>query len=143
MAADSAFKLERLAAIRVGEAVNVGPFAVKLDNVRPVIGDNWSALEATLLVVRGNGRPFALHPQQRYFSQPVTTTSEAAISTMADGQLYTVLGAGDGTGRWQIRLWWKPFVTFIWLGGFLIGLGGFLALVGRIRRERRAEEYDV
>jgi cytochrome c-type biogenesis protein CcmF len=143
MAADSAFKFERLAAVRVGDVVTVGPFAVKLDDVRPTVGDNWSALEATLLVVRGNARPFALHPQQRYFSQPVTTTSEAAISTMADGQLYTVLGAGDGAGRWQIRLWWKPFVTFIWLGGFLIGLGGFLALVGRIRRERRAEEYEL
>jgi cytochrome c-type biogenesis protein CcmF len=143
MAADSAFKLERLAAVRVGEAVSVGPFAVQLSKVEPVIGQNWSALQATLTVRRGNGAPFVLQPQQRYFSQPVTTTSEAAISTTADGQLYTVLGAGDGAGRWQIRLWWKPFVTFIWLGGFLIGLGGFLALVGRVRRERRAEEYEA
>jgi len=143
MAADSAFKLERLAAVKIGESVEVGPFAVRLTDIQPVIGQNWSALQATLTISRLKGTPFILQPQQRYFSQPVTTTSEAAISTMADGQLYTVLGAGDGAGRWQIRLWWKPFVTFIWLGGFLIGLGGFLALVGRVRRERRAEEYEA
>ncbi|MES2443460.1 MAG: heme lyase CcmF/NrfE family subunit [Pseudomonadota bacterium] len=140
MAADSAFKMERLAAVRVGDAVNVGPFAVTLTDVQPVIGENWSALEATLTIRRAAGSPFTLHPQQRYFSQPVTTTSEAAISTMVDGQLYTVLGAGDGKGRWQLRLWWKPFVTFIWLGGFLIGLGGLLALIGRVRQARRAED---
>jgi cytochrome c-type biogenesis protein CcmF len=140
MAADSAFKLERLAAVRVGETVRVGPFLAQLTGVKPAIGENWSALEATLTVVRDGGSPFLLHPQQRYFSQPVTTTSEAAIATRIDGQLYTVLGAGDEQGRWQLRLWWKPFVTFIWLGGFLIGLGGLLALVGRVRRERRDEE---
>ena len=74
---------------------------------------------------------------------PPTNTNEAAISTMLDGQLYTVLGQGDEQGRWQIRLWWKPFVTLIWLGGGLIALGGALALIGRIRRERRADEAEA
>ena len=36
----------------------------------------------------------------------------------------TVLGADDGEGRWQLRLWWKPFVALIWAGGALIALGG-------------------
>jgi len=36
-----------------------------------------------------------------------------------------------------VRLWWKPFVTLIWAGGALVALGGFLSLVGRVRRERR------
>jgi cytochrome c-type biogenesis protein CcmF len=71
------------------------------------------------------------------FSSPPTETSEAAIATRLDGQLYTVLGKSDGSGRWQLRLWWKPFVTLIWLGGVLVALGGLLALVGRVWRERR------
>ncbi|MDF7774318.1 heme lyase CcmF/NrfE family subunit [Sphingomonas sp. AOB5] len=143
MASDSAFKLERLAAVRVGEVVKVGPFEVKLHEVRPTLGQNWSAVEAMLIVRRGGAKPFELHPQQRFFTDPVTTTSEASIKTMLDGQLYTVLGAGEGSGkdaRWQLRLWWKPFVTFIWFGGFLIAFGGLLAMVGRLRRERRTEE---
>ena len=61
----------------------------------------------------------------------------AAILTVLDGQLYTVLGQPDGRGRWQLRLWWKPFVTLIWFGGVLIALGGALSLLGRVRRERR------
>ncbi len=142
MASDSAFKLERLAAIKVGEKVAVGPFAVTLAEVRPTVGPNWSALEARLKVSRGSGAPFELWPQQRFFADPPTNTSEAAISTMADGQLYTVLGQGDEQGRWQLRLWWKPFVTFIWLGGALIALGGALALLGRVRRAKRDAEVE-
>ena len=65
-------------------------------------------------------------------------TSEAAIATVLDGQLYVALGETDPQGRWQLRLWWKPMVTLIWFGGALVALGGLLALLGRLRRERRA-----
>jgi cytochrome c-type biogenesis protein CcmF len=143
MAADSAFKSERLAAISVGQNVTVGPYRIELLEVRPAIGPNWSALEAHLKATRAGAAPFDLFPQQRYFADPPTNTNEAAIATELDGQLYTVIGQGDGQGRWQLRLWWKPFVTLIWLGGFLIALGGLLSLVGRVRRERRDAENEL
>ena len=59
-----------------------------------------------------------------------------------DGQLYVVLGKVNEDGRWQLRLWWKPWVTLIWFGGILIALGGILALVGRLWRERRLPTRD-
>jgi cytochrome c-type biogenesis protein CcmF len=49
-----------------------------------------------------------------------------------------VLGQPNGDGRWQLRLWWKPFVTLIWLGGAMVAFGGLLSLVGRWQRERRS-----
>ncbi|MCP3734476.1 heme lyase CcmF/NrfE family subunit [Sphingomonas sp. RP10(2022)] len=138
MACDSAYTAETLVAARIAEPVRVGPYVVRLDGIKPVVGDNWSALEARLSARRGDDAAIVLRPQSRYFSDPVTTTSESAIATRWDGQLYTVLGQSDAQGRWQLRLWWKPFVTLIWLGGALIALGGALSLVGRWRRERRA-----
>ena len=137
MASESAFSRERLVAARVGETVAVGPYRLRFESVEPVAGPNWTAVEARLIARRGQGRPFVLLPQARTFSTPPTETSEAAIATRVDGQLYTVIGKPDGGGRWQLRLWWKPFVTFIWLGGALVALGGFLALVGRVLRGRR------
>jgi cytochrome c-type biogenesis protein CcmF len=145
MASDSAFTKETLAVLRQGETRAVGPYLVTMTGIRPVIGPNWSAIAADLSVRRGEGgAPFLLSPESRFFASPPTTTSESAIATRIDGQLYTVLGQPDGKGGWQVRLWWKPFVTLIWLGGALIGLGGALSFFGRIRRRKRAvyDEYE-
>ncbi|MEN9288955.1 MAG: hypothetical protein RL317_578 [Pseudomonadota bacterium] len=137
MATDTAFMKERLVAVREGEAADVGPYSVRLVMVAPVIGPNWTALEATMEAQRGTAAPFTLKPQARNYSNPPTDTSEAAISTRWDGQLYAVLGKQNADGSWQLRLWWKPWVTLIWLGGGLIALGGALSLLGRLWRERR------
>ncbi|HKR23831.1 MAG TPA: cytochrome c-type biogenesis CcmF C-terminal domain-containing protein, partial [Allosphingosinicella sp.] len=106
--------------------------------VAPVAGPNWTAIEAVLEARRGGGAAAVLRPQARLFSSPPTPTSEAAIATRWDGQLYVAIGEADDQGRWQLRLWWKPFVTLIWLGGAMIAFGGLLSLIGRLWRQRRA-----
>jgi len=138
MASESAFTKETLVAARPGQAVRVGPYTVRFDGVDPIAGPNWTAIEATLTAWRGEGGArFEMRPQARMFSSPPTPTSEAAIQTMLDGQLYIAIGEADEQGRWQLRLWWKPFVTLIWLGGALVAFGGLLSLIGRLRRERK------
>jgi cytochrome c-type biogenesis protein CcmF len=136
MAADTAFTREQLVAASVGEMAEVGPWQVTLASVDPVAGPNWTALEARLLARYGDGPVQEIAPQQRTFWAPAQQTSESALLTRWNGQLYTVLG-GEQDGRWQLRLWWKPFVTWIWYGGVLIAFGGLLALVGRVTSDVR------
>jgi cytochrome c-type biogenesis protein CcmF len=142
MASESGFSSERLAAIGEGQTLSIADWQVKLKTVMPVIGDNWIALEGEMTAARG-GQSFPLYPQARQFFTPEQQTTEAALLTRWDGQLYVVITpAGDAKpDHWQVRLWWKPFVTFIWLGGALVALGGVLALIGRLfRRARRQPE---
>ena len=146
MASDSAFTREKLTTALPGDRIEVGPWLVEMRSIVPVAGPNWTAIETELRASRGGGVS-TLKPQSRFFTEPATTTSEAAIETDWNGQLYAVLGAQDvATGRWQIRLWWKPFVTLIWFGGILIALGGMFALFGRwwrgVRTRRRLVEAE-
>jgi cytochrome c-type biogenesis protein CcmF len=134
MASDSAFTVEKLAAVRPGDIVEAADWKLRLVQISPIAGDNWTALQADMEVSRNGGPPVILHPQSRFFASPPTTTTEAALLTRWNGQLYVVLGQEADQGRWQLRIWWKPFVTLIWLGGGLIALGGALALLGRERR---------
>jgi cytochrome c-type biogenesis protein CcmF len=137
MGSESAFSTERLIAAREGDVVAVGPWRIRLARVDPVAGPNWTALEARMEASYGGGAPTVIRPQARSFWTPVQQTSESALLTRWNGQLYAVLGEQADDGRWQLRLWWKPFVPLIWLGGILIGLGGLLALIGRVWSDLR------
>jgi cytochrome c-type biogenesis protein CcmF len=138
MAAESGFSSETLTALAPGESAKVAGWEVKLNDVNPVVGDNWVAVEGEMIAAK-NGNEFALHPQSRQFFKPPMQTSEAALLTRWNGQLYIVIAQPDqeGDGRWQVRLWWKPFVTFIWYGAILIALGGAIALLGRMGRRTK------
>ncbi|HEU0044200.1 heme lyase CcmF/NrfE family subunit [Sphingomonas sp.] len=136
MVCASAFTVERLVPARVDEPISVGPYRVTLRGISPVVGENWSALQARLDVVKGR-RTRVLLPQQRFFSDPPTTALESAILTAWNGRLRTVLTQAGADGRWQLRLWWRPFVTLIWFGGMLIALGGLLSVIGLWWRGRR------
>ncbi|MFN5129427.1 MAG: heme lyase CcmF/NrfE family subunit [Sphingomonadaceae bacterium] len=138
MAAESGFSKETLTALAPGESAEVSGWKVTLDDVKPVVGDNWVAVEGEIVASK-NGDAVVLRPQSRQFFKPEMQTSEAALLTRWNGQLYAVIAQPDqeGDGRWQVRLWWKPFVTFIWYGGVLIALGGTLSLFGRMFRRAK------
>jgi cytochrome c-type biogenesis protein CcmF len=143
MASEGAFTEERLAAVAPGDTVELGDWAITLESVSPVAGPNWTAIEARVAARLGEGEAVMLSPQARNFWSPAQSTSESALLTRWDGQLYAVIGTQTPDGRWQLRVWWKPFVTFIWYGGLLIALGGVLAIVGRVQvdvKRRKAVE---
>jgi len=137
MASESAFTSERLAAVEEGGSTSVGPWTVVLQGVEPVAGPNWTAMQGRVSASYDGGEPVVLTPQSRNFWAPPQQTTESALVTRWNGQLYAVVGDRSPDGRWQLRLWWKPFVTLIWYGGLLIALGGVLALVGRVLSDLR------
>lgn len=137
MASERAFSTEKLVAAQIGQTTEVGPWQVKLSGVQPVAGPNWTALEADMFASYRGGPPVEIRPQARSFWSPPQMTSESALVTRWNGQLYAVLGDETDDGRWQLRLWWKPFVPMIWYGGLLIAFGGLLALIGRVASDLR------
>ena len=126
--------LFRSVAASPGETIQSAGWTLHFDGVAPVAGDNWTAMQADISVSRGGGKPIVIHPQSRFFTTPPTNTTESALLTRLDGQLYVVLGQQNEDGRWQLRIWWKPFVMLIWFGGGLIALGGALSLIGHESR---------
>ncbi len=142
--ASGALQREALVAMRVGDAIQMGPWRAELMDVRPIAGPNWTAVEARLDVRRGGDSVAILRPQSRMFVAPAQETTESGRAGWWTGELYSVLGQPDGTGQWQVHLWFKPMVRLIWWGALLMAFGGLLALGGRVRalKPRRGVEMS-
>jgi cytochrome c-type biogenesis protein CcmF len=143
--ASGALQREALVSLRVGDAVQMGPWRAELLDVRPVAGPNWTAIEARLEVRRDGTQVALLRPQARMFVAPSQETTESSRAGWWGGELYAVLGQPDGSGKWQVHLWFKPLVRLIWWGGMVMALGGLVALGGRLRApvRRRSPAIDA
>jgi|TARA_R100000501_G_scaffold5804_1_gene12791 cytochrome c-type biogenesis protein CcmF len=132
----AAGSLERTLSLAPGETANMAGFAVRMLNVEPTAGPNYTSVMGTLDVGRGT-RTYMLMPERRAFITPMQVTTETDILPLWDGNLYAVLGEGSGDGRWQVRLNWQPMIALIWIGGIIAALGGVVAIYGgRVQRRR-------
>ena len=113
------------------ETQRIGGLDFTFHGVASVQGPNYRADEGTLEVRRDDLLVATLHPQKRqYTGQQMQSKSDIDPGLFRD--LYVALGEPVGSdGAWSVRVYVKPFVRWIWLGGILMMLGGFTAACDR------------
>jgi cytochrome c-type biogenesis protein CcmF len=106
-------------------------------------GPNYRAARGTFDVSK-NGRSIEkLYPEKRQYLTSQMPMTEAAIDSGLFGDLYVSLGEPVDGGAWVVRVYSKPFVTWIWFGCILMALGGVLALSDRRYRAQARREAEV
>ncbi|HET7300347.1 MAG TPA: cytochrome c-type biogenesis CcmF C-terminal domain-containing protein, partial [Oleiagrimonas sp.] len=114
-----------------GQTQTVGAYTFRFDGVKHLKGPNWTAEQGTLAVLDSDGKQLTvLHPQKRTYPRGQVQT-EAAIDPGLTRDLYTALGEPLDGAAWSLRIYYKPFVHWIWAGGVLMMLGGFVAAADR------------
>ena len=124
---------DQLTVIPEGGSVAFGPFQAGLIGVEPVSGPNYTAVRARILVRSGNRDVAVLTPETRTYPDPPMETTEAGFASLAGGDIYATLGKPTAEGGWQVRLAWKPLITWVWAGGLMIALGGLVSALARAR----------
>ena len=114
-----------------GDSVSFAGYDFLLKNLEQVPGPNYKATEATLDVSK-NGRAIStLNTQKRIYTVRNMPMTEAGIDAGLTRDIYISLGEPLDSGAWSLRLYYKPFVRWIWLGAIFMALGGFLAATDR------------
>jgi cytochrome c-type biogenesis protein CcmF len=129
------YEIEQDVKLDVGQSISVGGYEFKFLGVTPGSGPNYRALTGTVEVSKDGKLVETLHPEKRIYNASGQTMTIAAISTRVLGDRYVSLGEAlandDVAGAWGVRIYLKPFVDWIWVGAFLMALGGFLAVSDR------------
>ncbi len=132
------YEVERDVRMHVGDVVTIAPYTFRLDRLEEVQGPNYKAVRADVQVLRDGQVVELMQPEKRrYFSSAMPMT-EAAIDSGFMRDLYVSLGDAldDARTEWSMRVYYKPFVPWLWAGILLMVLGGVLAALDR--RYRRA-----
>ena len=123
-----AYQEEKDVRMSAGEPVQVGGYQIQLQDVKQVPGPNYIAMRGTFLLSKNGGSQTSLYPEKRsYFSSTMPMT-EAAIDAGLTRDIYVSLGEELGDKSWAVRVYYKPFVDWIWGGCLLMALGGVLAI---------------
>ena len=137
------YETERDVRMAVGDTVTVGGYTFRFAGVRDAAGPNYRAVRGAVDVSRDGRSVRTLHPEKRVYNAQEMPMTEAAIASGVLGDLYVSLGDPVGDGAWTLRVYHKPFVTWIWGGCLLMAFGGLLALSDRRYRVRAAREDTV
>jgi cytochrome c-type biogenesis protein CcmF len=134
------YETERDVRMAVGDTVTISHYTFRFDGVTETTGPNYRAARGLFDVSRDAKHVTTLFPEKRIYNAGGMPMTEAAIESMVTGDLYVSLGEPVTGGAWSVRVYSKPFVTWIWAGCLLMALGGLLAISDRryrvtLRRE--------
>jgi cytochrome c-type biogenesis protein CcmF len=127
----SAFTVEKDIGMTPGERVEVAGYQFELRDLRDVEGPNFRALEGEIEVRRNGEFVTTLRPQKRTYRVQQNPMTEAGIDASWHRDLFVALGEPLGNGVWSVRIQYKPMIRFIWLGAFVMALGGLIATSDR------------
>jgi len=127
-----------------GQTYSMGGYDFLFKGVKQSKGPNYDAFSGEVNVFQDGQFIQTLTPEKRNYKTGMPMT-EAGIDAGLFRDLFVALGEPLGTdGAWSVRLYHKPFIRWIWLGGLLMTFGGFLAAMDRrYYRVRKREQVDA
>ncbi|EGT5681375.1 heme lyase CcmF/NrfE family subunit [Cronobacter turicensis] len=134
------YSVERDVRMTAGDSVDIHHYRFVFREVRDAQGPNWRGAVGIIDVLR-DGKPEAtLRAEKRAYNSNRVVMTEAAIDGGLTRDLYAALGEALDDGSWAVRLYYKPFVRWIWYGGLLMALGGLLCMLDPRYRLKKAQE---
>jgi len=125
------YSVERDVRMNVGDSVQIADYDFTFKGISDANGPNYIGGKAQIDITR-HGKPEAtLFAEKRLYTVSKMPMSEAAIDWGFTRDLYVALGEKLDNNAWALRLYYKPFIRWIWLGGLFMALGGLLCMFDR------------
>jgi cytochrome c-type biogenesis protein CcmF len=137
------YEVERDVDMGLGDTTEINGWVFTFKGVREVQGPNYTAAQGLVILSRGGQEYAQLHPEKRVYRVQTNPMTEAAIRSRISGDIYVSLGQPSKGDAWVVRVYYKPFVTWIWGGCVLMALGGLLAASDRRYRLAKREQTTV
>ncbi len=131
-----AYQEEKDVRMAPGDTVTVGGYQIRLMGVGPAQGPNYQAMRGTFELARNGKVQELMYPEKRNYDSSAMPMTEAAIDAGLTRDIYISLGEPLEGNAWAVRVYYKPYVDWIWGGCLLMALGGLFAVLDKRYRLR-------
>ncbi|RJX73808.1 heme lyase CcmF/NrfE family subunit [Vibrio sinensis] len=133
--------IERDVRLAPGEHFQMMDYDFYFSGVRDKDGPNYDGYIADFTITRDGKFINTLHAEKRFYSTARSMMTEAAIDSGVTRDLYIALGERLGDNKsWAVRMYYKPFVNWIWAGAFLMAIGGAVSISDKRYRFRKTDK---
>jgi cytochrome c-type biogenesis protein CcmF len=137
------YSVEKDIRLSPGESHSIGNYQFNFRGIQSITGPNYEAVQGNFDVSQNQTKVTRLSPQKRTYLVQKNPMTEAAIDAGFTRDLYIAMGEPLGNQAWAVRIYYKPFIRWIWLGALLMALGGLLgASDRRYRKSVKLEHYS-
>lgn len=133
----STLNVERDVRMMPGNQANIGPYQFTFIKTEGKTGSNYRGIEAEFEVRKGKQFITNLYPEKRIYTVRQMVMTKVDIHPSIFRDLYIALGEPLENDYWSVRLYYKPFVRWIWFGGFIMMLGGLLSILQRKEKNEK------
>ena len=135
------YSVERDVRLAPGEQYQINGYQFVFDGTDIISGPNYQAVQGRFKIFRDDKMITWLFPEKRTYLVQKNPMTEAAIDPGFTRDLYVALGepldTADGTQAWAIRIYYKPFIRWIWLGALIMAIGGLSGALDKRYRQSR------
>jgi cytochrome c-type biogenesis protein CcmF len=124
--ASTVYQVEKVVSMRIGDAIQLKNYTIKMVGLHDVSGANWTAQEGLFEVYKGDQLLTVLRPQKRLYPVSETPTTEAALYTIHLGHIFLTMPEVASDNSVTVRALINPLVLLVWIGGGIMGLGVIL-----------------
>jgi cytochrome c-type biogenesis protein CcmF len=120
---------ERDVRMQPGNTVQLGPYQFIFLDTQGIQASNYRGIRAAFEVVKNEHHVAMLYPEKRIYTVRDSVMTKVAIQPGLFRDLYIALGEPLNDNDWTVRIYYKPFIRWIWFGGLLIMLGGIFSVM--------------
>ncbi|CAM2902409.1 MULTISPECIES: heme lyase CcmF/NrfE family subunit [Vibrio] len=133
------YSIERDVRLAPGQHYNIQGYDFYFEGLRDKDGPNYDGYIADFKITHNGQYINTLHAEKRFYRTARSMMTEAAIDRGVTRDLYIAMGERlDDNKSWAVRIYYKPFVRWIWAGSLLMALGGAIAISDKRYRFRQS-----
>jgi len=138
------YSIERDVRLAPGEHFQIQGYDFYFSGLRDKDGPNYDGYIADFEITHNGQYVNTLHAEKRFYRTAKSMMTEAAIDRGITRDLYIAMGERLEDNRsWAVRIYYKPFVRWIWAGSLIMSFGGLLAMSDRRYRFRKSNKAET